>query len=224
MSWLWRRQDPCAPPSTITVTQTVLQGAATSTVASTDAPSSISSAEFTFGAINVNQSDASNTSGASVTDSGSLLASGAAHTPSVTSITLSSTVPTTKTIHLVSASTSATGSATSSACPEPSSSSSTSKHSGAIAGGVLGGMAGLAMLLVLLLWCGRRRSKFKFTFNRKLGKTEDEPKSEDAIRHERDLAMQQLEQNKSIPSPRSFDFGLPKVSQNSTPIMPKHWI
>ncbi|KAL6250150.1 hypothetical protein RBB50_002451 [Rhinocladiella similis] len=224
MSWLWRRQDSCAPPSTITVTQTILQGAATSTIVSTDAPLSTSSAEFTFGAIDISQSDASSTLGPSATEPGSLSTSGAVETPSVTSVTLSSTVPTTKTVHLVSASASSTASATSSACPKPSSLSSTSKHSGAIAGGVLGGMAGLAMVLLLLLWCGRRRTKFKLTFNRKVVNTEEEPKNEDAIQQERGLAMPQLQQNKNVPSPRSFDFGLPKVPQNSMPIMSKHWI
>ncbi|KIW20421.1 hypothetical protein PV08_00996 [Exophiala spinifera] len=224
MSWLWRREHPCTPPNTITITQTILQGAATSRITSTDSALSTLSAEFTFGAINFGQGDSSRTPGASATDSGSLLTSGFAGTPPVTSITLSSTVPTTKTIHLVSASASATSSATSSACPTQSSSSSSSKHSGAIAGGVLGGMAGVALILLLLLWCSRRHSKFKLTFKRKMINTVDEQKREDAVQQERGFAMQRLEQNHEIPSPRSFDFGLPKVPQNSTPIMPKQWI
>jgi len=87
-------------------------------------------------------------------------------------------------------------------------------------------MAGLAMIVLLLLWCCRRKRKFKFTLKRKTICTgeEDAPKDEEEIQQDRDLALQSLEHNKHIASPRSFDFGLPKILQNSTPIMPKHWI
>lgn len=52
----------------------------------------------------------------------------------------------------------------------------------------------------------------------------DEPKDVEAVKQDRDLALQALEQNNNIPTPRSFDFGLPKIPPNSSAMMPKHWI
>jgi hypothetical protein len=87
-------------------------------------------------------------------------------------------------------------------------------------------MAGLAMIVLLLLWCcGRRKRKFNFTLKRKTVCTgeEDAPKDEEVIQQDRELALQSLEHNKHITGPRSFDFGLPRILQNATPIMPKQW-
>ncbi|KAK5375365.1 hypothetical protein LTS03_005920 [Exophiala xenobiotica] len=214
--------DSCAAPSTVTVTQTILHGAATSTLSPVDPSFPSSSAIFTFGAINLAQSSDTSASDTSLTATGLSSAPVPTVTPSVTSVTISSGIPTTKTVHLVSAS----ATASSSPCPKPSSAASKATPSGTIAGGVIGGMAGLAMIVLLLLWCcGRRKRKFNFTLKRKTICTgeEDAPKDEEGIQQDRELALQSLEHNKHITSPRSFDFGLPRILQNATPIMPKQW-
>ncbi|KIW92246.1 uncharacterized protein Z519_07230 [Cladophialophora bantiana CBS 173.52] len=138
---------------------------------------------------------------------------------------------TTMTIHLVpatpSSSANITAGATSSKCPKPTASTaanSTPTPPATIAGSVIGSMAGLALIVSLLVWCCRR--KRKITFKRKVQKTDHEEQSNElrSVKEERDQALRCLEQNKTFPSPRSFDFGLPQVPKNSSPVMPQQWI
>ncbi|KAK7511079.1 uncharacterized protein IWZ02DRAFT_436901 [Phyllosticta citriasiana] len=75
--------------------------------------------------------------------------------------TLSVSSPSGTTSRISSAAASATASATASAsaAPAPSSSGKEEKHSktGAIAGGVVGGVAALVLLVLLAIWCAKRR-------------------------------------------------------------------
>jgi hypothetical protein len=61
------------------------------------------------------------------------------------------------------------------------------------------------------------------TFKRTVKKADQEEvlKDMEAVKKETDAALQR---NKSLPSPRSFDFGLPTIPKDSTPIMPQRWI
>jgi hypothetical protein len=48
-----------------------------------------------------------------------------------------------------------------------------------------------------------------------------------SIKQETDEALRQLEhtrQSKPLPSPRSFDFGLPKIQHSTSPVMPQRWL
>jgi hypothetical protein len=103
-------------------------------------------------------------------------------------------------------------------------------------------MAGLALIALLLLWCLKRRKqqkKVSLSFNRTVKNNGGHPTKDDveAIKKERDLALQNLEHNNNalVPSPRSFDFGLPTIPQGpafgqstiprkSPPIVPGRWL
>ncbi|KAI1613712.1 hypothetical protein EDD36DRAFT_463588 [Exophiala viscosa] len=225
MFFPWRRNttntqmesDSCAAPSTVTVTQTVLQGVATSTVD----PDSSSFPSTTDGMV---VSTIPVFGGGFETTLVPVPSSPPTTTASITSITVSRSVATTKTLSLASASHSSSSSKT--PCPTASSTASKSAPAGTVAGGVLGGVAGLAMIMLLLLWCCRRKRKVNITFKRNTKNiTQPEsPKDVEAVKQDRDLALQTLQQNQHIPSPRSFDFGLPNIPPHSTAIMQKPWI
>ncbi|KIW83231.1 hypothetical protein Z517_02476 [Fonsecaea pedrosoi CBS 271.37] len=137
------------------------------------------------------------------------------------------------TVHLISATPSSSvdafASATSSECPKITASSttkSTRTPPATIAGSVIGSMAGLALIVTLLIWCCRRKRKIKLTFKRKVQKTDQEEQLNElqSVREARDQALRRLENNdKALPSPRSFDFGLPPIPKNSSPVMPQQW-
>ncbi|KIX99107.1 uncharacterized protein Z520_05568 [Fonsecaea multimorphosa CBS 102226] len=151
---------------------------------------------------------------------------------SIANPTLTTVAPgTTLTISLASAtpssSANATASATSSKCPKPTASVTTKPTPtppATIAGSVIGSMAGLALIVTLLIWCCRR--KRKITFKRKVQKIDQEEQSNElqSVKEERDQALRRLEHDKAIPSPRSFDFGLPQVPKTSSPVIPHQWI
>ncbi|EXJ74401.1 uncharacterized protein A1O5_02697 [Cladophialophora psammophila CBS 110553] len=222
--------DLCGAGITVTVTQTILQGAATSTI-----NTATSSSGMTTGEPDVNppnQSSLIPSSGGTSSMPPSLQASSI---PSrfIPSNTTGATVGpgTTKTIHLVPATPGSTAnitaSASSSKCPKPTASTtanSTPPPPATIAGSVIGSMAGLALIVSLLVWCCRR--KRKITFKRKVQKTDQEEQSNElrSVKEERDQALWCLEQNKTLPSPRPVDFGLPQVPKNSGPVMPQQWI
>ncbi|KAK5029321.1 hypothetical protein LTS07_005783 [Exophiala sideris] len=209
--------DSCAAPSTVTVTRTVLQGVATSTVD----PDSSSFPTITDGMI---VSTIPVFGGGFETTLAPAPSSLPTTTASITSVTVSKSVATTKTLSLASASHSASSSKT--PCPTAGSAPSKSAPAGTVAGGVLGGVAGLAMIMLLLLWCCRRKRKVNITLKRNTKNiTQPEsPKDVEAVNQDRDLALRALEQNQHVPSPRSFDFGLPKIPPHSTAIMQKPWI
>ncbi|KAJ9615372.1 hypothetical protein H2200_001447 [Cladophialophora chaetospira] len=149
--------------------------------------------------------------------------------------------PTTLTLNLVTAApssksgTSTKASSTPSECPKPTASKAAisaaaepSTPPGTIAGGVIGSVAGLGLLLALLLYCCRR--KRKITFKRKVvQKTDPDEASREleAATQEKDDVVRQLEQarkDKPLPSPRSLDFGLPKIRHSTSPVLPNRWI
>ncbi|OCT48693.1 hypothetical protein CLCR_05150 [Cladophialophora carrionii] len=221
--------DSCGQQITVTVTQTILQGAATRTTnapASSDQSTPLSSSAST-------SSDA---------DDGHASPVAFGFLPvSISDTTLTTLSPaTTMTLNLVHA-TSSSGRASvskatsaSSECPKPTVSAAATTASpksstppGTIAGGVIGSMAGLAVIIALLLYCCRR--KRKITFRRKVQKTDQEDQAHvlESITQEKDEAVRQLEQtrqSKPLPSPRSFDFGLPKIQHSTSPVMPQRWI
>lgn len=207
----------------MTVTRTTSQGAATSTTPvagespTTQVPSPI---PVVPDPTRVNtQLDVASTATTSQTPSPSPPGTASA----VTSTLSWSSAATTKTLHLVSASAGTSPSA--SARPESDAAPSKSTPPGTIAVSVVGSMAGLALIVLLLTWCLGRRKSTKFTFNRKVQKVdpEDEPKDAEAIDRDRNGTLQRLERQ-SVPSPRPFDFGLPTIPNDSTPIMPRRWM
>ncbi len=231
--------DACAGPVTVTVTQTILQGAATSTTDGS-ASSALTTGEPTTASSDAS-TQASGTESISIAD---LQASPAFGLLSVVSHTTLTTMapPTTLTLNLVhatptsssSTSTSAKSTSTSSDCPKPTASKAASSDTpkpstppGTIAGGVIGSMAGLALFVAILLYCCRR--KRNFTFKRKVQKVVPNDRSTEleAAQQDEDEAMRQLEQarlSKPLPTPRSFDFGLPKINHSTSPVMPQRWI
>ncbi|OQU93952.1 hypothetical protein CLAIMM_00385 [Cladophialophora immunda] len=225
--------DSCGAGITVTVTQTVLQGAATSTVntpassfdLATDQPDGASADQSSLVPSGIGTSSASPSAQASSIPFPFIPIT----TPDTTLTTAApGTTMTKNLIHATpSASANATGSATTSECAKPTASAtpkSTPTPPATIAGSVIGSMAGLALIVTLLIWCCRR--KRKITFKRKVQKTDQEEQSNElqSVKEERDQDLRRLEHGKMPPTPRSFDFGLPQVPTNSSPVMPQRWV
>ncbi|KAL2410019.1 hypothetical protein ABEF92_007904 [Exophiala dermatitidis] len=174
----------CGDYHTVTVTQTVLQGAATSTVDPTNsaaAPASVSNDLVAIISATGSSDPSSSSSGSATTTTGSpgssstglapwslaMTSSGSSSGP-YTTTTLSSMPATTKTLSLVVASRTSTATKCPTSKPKPANSSPKSTTPpGTIAGSVIGSMAGLALIILLLTWCFRRKKKVRFTFKRK---------------------------------------------------------
>ncbi|KAK5050344.1 hypothetical protein LTR84_003625 [Exophiala bonariae] len=233
MFQLWRRDDdPCGAAQTVTVTETVLQGAATSTLVDFGYITTASITEELIatatGRPNVGlnavygtttQTSEPTTGPTPTTDSISSSSSMRETTVSVTS-----TLGTTKTLSLMSAS-------TSSAIPRASECSSQGGASrtapaATIAGSVVGSMAGLALigLLVSYLLKRKRKLRLKMTLKRKAEENKnnrDENRQIETVMRERDRALEDLERTRSIASPKSFDFGfIPSAAAVRSPLPP----
>jgi hypothetical protein len=117
----------------------------------------------------------------------------------------------------------------------PSLSGGSRTPAGTIAGGVIGSVAGLGLLIALLLYFCRH--KRKFSFKRKVVKkntlTADQEEQLQTVAQELSEIKTAIARasvvtgsNKPLPapaiSPRSFDFGLPKIHRS--PIMPHRWL
>ncbi|EXJ88687.1 hypothetical protein A1O1_05618 [Capronia coronata CBS 617.96] len=229
----------CGGRQTVTVTETILHGAATSTVDPSNS-AFLTSTTGDAGAATTTTDSYSLVSSSSFSGSGSITVTGPStwadavqpltsdvvptSIPAVSSTTVTNSAATTKTLSLVVASPSLKP--TTSPCPTPGISKPKPPPPGTIAGSVVGSMAGLALIILLLTWCMRRKRKVKFTFKRKSKNPDQERNSEDVESKPEPsvAALWTAEQNKPLPSPRSFDFGLPRIPQNSTALMPKQWI
>ncbi|EXJ77992.1 hypothetical protein A1O3_09151 [Capronia epimyces CBS 606.96] len=216
----------CGSRETVTVTQTILHGAATSTVNSTTGAFSSTRGEPST-ATGISSSEGSApVTGLPVSAEGIIPLTSAVvpiTAPTVISDISSISAATTKTLNLVAATPSSTS--TTSPCPKPGSSHPKST-TGTIAGSVIGIMAGLALLIVLLSWCFRRKSKVKLTFKRKPMEAEQEQDREDVESKPSTNVNppDPPEHSQPLPTPISFDFGLPRIPANSTASMPKQWI
>ncbi|KAL2444342.1 hypothetical protein ABEF95_016680 [Exophiala dermatitidis] len=182
----------CGDYHTVTVTQTVLQGAATSTVDPTNsaaAPASVTNDLVAIISATGSSDPSSSSSGSATTTRGSpgssptglapwslaMTSSGSSSGP-YTTTTLSSMPATTKTLSLVVASRTSTATKCPTSKPKPANSSPKSTTPpGTIAGSVIGSMAGLTLIILLLTWCFRRKKKVRFTFKRKTQTTTTAP-------------------------------------------------
>lgn len=209
MLQLWRRDDdPCGAQYTVTVTETVLHGAETSTLVdfgyiTTSTEELIATAtgrpNVGLNAVYGTTSTTEPTGSTATTDSSTR----------ETTISVTSTLGTTRTLSLISA-------APSSALPRGSECPSNEVASGrapaaTIAGSVVGSMSGLALLGVLVSYLLKRKRKLKLKLTVKR-KTETKDDGElarqmDNVTRERNQALDDLERTTAFASPRSFDFG-----------------
>lgn len=226
MFYPWRRDDDsCGAEHTVTVTETILQGAETSTLVDLFDATGTGLIATATGRPNMG----SNVATDSTVEPESTSTSDSSTQESTVSVT--STVATTKTLNLVSATSSSAPRG--SECPSRDASKSPPAPAATIAGSVVGSIAGLALVTLLISYCLRRKRKrnFKLTIKRK---TEEKDNREEAeqienVVAERDQALEVLERRRSIVSPKSFDFGFnPSVQtplpKHSTAVPPPQWI
>lgn len=218
MLQLWRRDgDPCGAQYTVTVTETVLHGAETSTLVdfgyiTTSTEELIATAtgrpNVGLNAVYGTTSTTEPTSLTATTDSSTSTSISTSSTRETT-ISVTSTLGTTRTLSLISA-------APSSALPRGSECPSNDTASGrapaaTIAGSVVGSMAGLALLGVLVSYLlkRKRKLKLKLTVKRKTEAKDDGElaRQMDTVTRERNQALDDLERTTAFASPRSFDFG-----------------
>ncbi|KAL2444423.1 hypothetical protein ABEF95_016773 [Exophiala dermatitidis] len=189
----WRRDDQSCPTGqNYYRCSSISYGAATSTVDPTNsaaAPASVTNDLVAIISATGSSDPSSSPSGSATITTGlpgpsstdlapwslAVTSSGSSSGP-YTTTTLSSMPATTKTLSLVVAS--RTSTATKCPTPKPGSSRPNSTTPpGTIAGSVIGSMAGLALIILLLTWCFRRKKEVKFTFKRKTETTTAEQQS-----------------------------------------------
>jgi hypothetical protein len=129
---------------------------------------------------------------------------------------------TTMTLHL--APVNPTPQPTASECPKPQASKTNTAPAGRIAGSVIGSMAGLALIILLLSWCMKRKRKIKLTFKRKNSDLPTEADEAKQVHEETATAIREMQRNNDMRSPRSFDFGLPQIPQHPPMNPPQKWI
>jgi hypothetical protein len=214
MLYPWRRDDnSCGADHTVTVTETILQGAETSTLVDLIGATSTGLIATATGrpsiGLNAAMESTFEPESTSTSDSSTQQAT----------VSVTSTVATTKTLNLVSATSSSAPRA--SECPSRDASKSSSAPAATIAGSVVGSIAGLALIVLLVSYLLKRKRKLKLTIKRKTEEKDDREVAQqiENVLAERDQALEALERRRSIVSPKSFDFGFsPSVR---TPL-PKH--
>lgn len=212
----WRRdEEPCGAQQTVTVTETVLQGAETSTLVDfayvTTSTEPIATAT---GRPNIDLDAAYVTSYASEPTTTTVSSSQEA------TVSVTSTLETTRTLNLVSATSSS--SPRPSQCPSKDPSKPSTAPTATIAGSVVGSMAGLALIGLLLSCLLKRKRKLKLTIKRKT-ETKDNQEVVQQIENimlQRDQALEDLERTRTIASPKSFDFGFNPSARSPLPKPP----
>ncbi|KEF51804.1 uncharacterized protein A1O9_12141 [Exophiala aquamarina CBS 119918] len=255
MFYLWRRGEsdsPCGIEYTVTVTETVLQDAATSTLVNLidGTSTALSPIDTSSTALpNFGANAAMGPSGNSTFDSQPTVASShttisgssssSSNSTQEATVSVTSTLGTTKTLSLVSATppigASRPAPPRASECPSSDAShGSSSPPAATIAGSIVGSMAGLALvgLLVSYLLKRKRKWKAKLTIKKKTTTEEnDSQRGEDAPQMGNVIATLEALERRSLASPRSFEFGfnpatapLPALPKHSTAVRPPQWI